>query len=199
MAKRVHVPVQERRSQLTDAAMEVMRRDGAWGLTTRAVATQAGVPLGAVHYAFGSKAELIGAVLAADVESAMSAARAALDEGGSAPQIVARALRVWRDQLMRDPLVEAVLQELTLLGVRDPELAAVARAAVVDYSDGVRVFLDEIAAATGGGWSVSTRVLGETIFAQFIGLAQNWLMTRDDDLLTACLEELIDQVCSRLE
>ena len=55
--KRPHLPVEQRRAQLVAAAMRVMQREGAWSLTTRAVAREAGVPLGAVHYAFGAKAD----------------------------------------------------------------------------------------------------------------------------------------------
>ena len=40
-AKRTHLPIEQRRAQLVAAAMRVMQRDGAWTLTTRAVAREA--------------------------------------------------------------------------------------------------------------------------------------------------------------
>lgn len=198
MAPRVHVPVEQRREQLTEAAMQVMRRDGAWALTTRAVAKQAGVPLGAVHYAFASKSDLIASVFAADVESAARTAQSAVEAGGSAEDIVTRALRTWMTHVQSDPLIEAVLQELTLMGVRDAELEAPGRTGVVDYRNGVVAFFDQVAEQCDREWAISTTVLAEIVFSHFVGLAQNWLITRDDELLDDCVEEIIDYVCGRL-
>lgn len=52
-----------------------MARDGAFGLTTRAVAKEAGVPHGSVHYAFHSKDELIRAVVRDDIDRSTAAFR----------------------------------------------------------------------------------------------------------------------------
>jgi AcrR family transcriptional regulator len=52
-----------RRSELLDAAIEVIRRDGAQKLTLDAVAEQAGVSKGGVLYHFGSKRALIEGLL----------------------------------------------------------------------------------------------------------------------------------------
>lgn len=196
--KRQHVPVAQRRRQLTEAAMTVMRRDGAWSLTTRAVAKEAGVPLGAVHYAFANKSELIAAVFAADVESAVVTARSATADGGTSEEVIGRALRTWMAGLQRDSLTEAVLQELTLMGARDPELAALADRAVVDYRNGVAAFLDRVAELDGSRWDAPTQVIAEGLFAQFLGLAQNWIATGDDGLLYACVDDVISVLSGRL-
>src|SRR3712207_8054548 len=71
--------------------MRVMQREGAWSLTTRAVAREAGVPLGAVHYAFGSKSELVRAVFQADRERATALLRRAVDAGGTPAEGLHRA------------------------------------------------------------------------------------------------------------
>ena len=46
-----------------DAAREVLRADGNTGLTMRAVAERAGVPLSLLHYHFGGRRALLVAVL----------------------------------------------------------------------------------------------------------------------------------------
>ena len=51
------------RSQILDAAREALATDGYTGTTTRAVADRAGVQLSLVHYHFGGKRGLLGAVL----------------------------------------------------------------------------------------------------------------------------------------
>lgn len=196
--KRTHVPVAERRRQLTEAAMRVMRRDGAWALTTRAVAAEAGVPLGAVHYAFDSKDALIEQVLAADIESAARTVDAAVAAGGSIEEIIERVLQHWFASLRDNPLSETVLQELTLMGAREPELGRLAAAAVVGYRQELQAMLQQVADQVGGTWSRPLPVLAEGIFAQFVGLAQNWLCTRDDELMTACLADLAETLQGRL-
>src|SRR5690606_15625560 len=54
--------VEERRAQLVQAATEVISRDGLGRATTRRITDHADLALGAFHYAFRSKEELLGAV-----------------------------------------------------------------------------------------------------------------------------------------
>lgn len=72
---RKRIPAEQRRRELTAVAHTVMARDGAFGLTTRAVAKEAGVPHGSVHYAFHSKDELIRAVVRDDIDRSTAAFR----------------------------------------------------------------------------------------------------------------------------
>lgn len=59
----VRIPVTDRREQLIDATIQVMRRDGVRSVTMRAVATEANASLAAVHYCFESKNTLLGAAI----------------------------------------------------------------------------------------------------------------------------------------
>lgn len=72
---RKRIPAEQRRRELTAVAHTVMARDGAFGLTTRAVAKEAGMPHGSVHYAFHSKDELIRAVVRDDIDRSTAAFR----------------------------------------------------------------------------------------------------------------------------
>ena len=56
------LPVAERREQLIEAALAVASRDGIDAATVRAVAAEAGVSLGVVHYCFQDKDELLRAM-----------------------------------------------------------------------------------------------------------------------------------------
>ncbi len=197
-AKRSHVAVATRRAQLVDAAMAVMLREGAWGLTTRAVAKEAGVPLGSVHYAFDSKAALISAVFGADVATVAEVVIGALSEGGSSEQILRLGIHRYAEELRRDPKAELVVQELSLMGARDAELRDLARAAVDGYRAEMVQFLQQAAHADGLAWDAPLTVLAESLVAQLVGLAQNWLCTGDDALLNACLDDLASQLSRRL-
>src|SRR5215216_5514144 len=57
------MPRPSRRAELLDAAIAVIRRDGAQRLTLDAVAAEAGVSKGGVLYHFGSKRALIDGLL----------------------------------------------------------------------------------------------------------------------------------------
>lgn len=197
-AKRVHVPVATRRAQLVEAAVAVMLREGAWALTTRAVATEADVPLGAVHYAFDSKAALISAVFGADIDSVAAVLHSALAGGGSAEQIVHRAMQRYAEELRASPQAELIVQELGLMGARDEELRGLAEVAVEGYRAEVVQFLEQVALADGAVWDGPITVVAESLFGQLVGLAQNWLCTGDDALLAQCLQDVATQLSKRL-
>jgi AcrR family transcriptional regulator len=58
-----NIPKEERRKQLIEAAMRVITEEGPTNATTRRIASEAGAPLGSLHYSFGDKQELIRAVI----------------------------------------------------------------------------------------------------------------------------------------
>ncbi len=74
-AARRGVATAETRKRILDAARTVLLRDGYAGLSTRRVAELAEVPLSQIHYHFGSKQELILAVLAAENERLLARQR----------------------------------------------------------------------------------------------------------------------------
>ncbi|SDD30765.1 transcriptional regulator, TetR family [Geodermatophilus telluris] len=197
-ARRPHVPVGQRRAQLVAAAVRVMQREGAWALTTRAVAREAGVPLGAVHYAFGSKTELVRAVFEADRERSTALLRHAVEAGGSAEEVLTRALVGYVDTVVADPGAEIVLQELTLLGGRDEDLRAAARESTEQYRGDVLDLLQRVAAAHGGTWSGDVEVLAESVLGLLFGLSVNWLCTGDDGLFRRCAAAAARDLAARL-
>ncbi|WP_040841329.1 TetR/AcrR family transcriptional regulator [Nocardia brevicatena] len=58
-----HIALDDRRRQIVDAAVEVMATEGLARTTTRRVAERANAPLGALHYSFRNKEELIHLVM----------------------------------------------------------------------------------------------------------------------------------------
>lgn len=196
--KRTHLPVEQRRAQLVAAAMRVMQREGAWSLTTRAVAREAGVPLGAVHYAFGSKSELVRAVFQADRERATALLRRAVETGGAPAEVLTRALVGYVDSVLADPGAEMVLQELTMMGGRDDELRAAAKEATEQYRADVLDLLHRVAEACGGTWSGDVDVLAESLLGLLFGASVNWLCTGDDALLRRCATDAAQTLAARL-
>ncbi|MEX5720307.1 TetR/AcrR family transcriptional regulator [Geodermatophilus maliterrae] len=197
-AKRAHLPVEQRRAQLVAAAMQVMQREGAWALTTRAVAREAGVPLGAVHYAFGAKAELVRAVFQADRDRATALLMRAVEAGGTPTEVLTRALVGYADSVIADPGAEMVLQELTMMGGRDDDLRAAARESTEQYRRDALDLLHRVAEVSGGTWAGDVDVLAESVLGLLFGASVNWLCTGDDALFRRCATDAARVLAGRL-
>lgn len=189
----------QRRAELTQAALRVMAQDGAWALTTRALATEAQVPHGSVHYAFSGKAEIMRAVLAADTDSAVQMFATVRAGGGSAQEVLARAFSAFVDRVVADPETELVLQELTLMAVRDPDLRELLAASEDGYVDSLVALLEDLAQQVGGSWDAPVRVIVEQLLGLFFGSTQSWLVHRDEGLLRAVLADAARVFGGRLQ
>lgn len=188
----------QRRVELTEAALQVMRREGAWTLTTRAVAAEAGVPHGSVHYAFSSKHELLKAVFAADVEGA-AVVFSGVDLAGSALEVLSRASSAYADRVLGDPQTELVLQELSLMGARDPELRPIVEESTATYRTLVTDLLRGIADRhPEQQWDAPEELIAEQLLGVLFGSAASWLVGRDDDRLRATLADLALVTAARL-
>jgi AcrR family transcriptional regulator len=113
------------RTRILDAARARLLEDGYANLATRRVAEAADVPLSQIHYYFGSKQELILAVLAAENERLLARQRGMFDS----PEPLWARWQLACDYLDAD--VESgyvrVLQEMIAAGWSDPEVASAVR------------------------------------------------------------------------
>ncbi len=115
----------ETRARILESARACLLADGYASLSTRRVAEAADVPLSQIHYYFGSKQELILAVLAAQNERLL--ARQAEMYSGTEP--------LWRQWEQACDFLEIdlesgyvrILQEMIAAGWSDPTLAASVR------------------------------------------------------------------------
>jgi AcrR family transcriptional regulator len=121
----------ETRSAILAAARDCLLADGYANLSTRRVADAAGVPLSQIHYHFGSRHQLVLAVLAGENERLLGRQRAMFD----APEpLWARWDRAcdFLDTDVASGYVR-ILQEMIAAGWSDPEVAAPVRALVGDW------------------------------------------------------------------
>ncbi|MDK8583789.1 TetR/AcrR family transcriptional regulator [Corynebacterium pseudodiphtheriticum] len=210
---RKRIPAEQRRRELTAVAHTVMARDGAFGLTTRAVAKEAGVPHGSVHYAFHSKDELIRAVVRDDIDRSTAAFRRfaapeqanTLDHAASPAEqavspegILHAAFASYADNLIGDPWEEAAQQELALMCARDEQLRVIMQESNASYRELIGSILDYLAAATGKTWAQPADMLAENILGALFGTAQLWLIDRDDATLYASLATLAKVYAAQL-
>lgn len=222
---RKRIPAEQRRRELTAVAHTVMARDGAFGLTTRAVAKEAGVPHGSVHHAFHSKDELIRAVVRDDIDRSTAAFRRfaapeanvpehagqaagsdATPEHAASPAeqavspegILHAAFASYADNLIGDPWEEAAQQELALMCARDEQLRVIMQESNASYRELIGSILDYLAAATGKTWAQPADMLAENILGALFGTAQLWLIDRDDATLYASLATLAKVYAAQL-
>lgn len=175
---------EERRERLVEAAVRVMTRDGVARATTRAIAAEAGMPLGVFHYAFQSKQELMVLV----TETIARRSRADIDEAvferNPDDALLAVALAgmcAYFDHVVEHPLEHLVTYEITVTALRDPELGEAARRQFDYYLEENAKLLVAAADALGVEFSVPVNVVNRLMFSLMDGLAFSWLAKGDED------------------
>lgn len=141
----------ERRTALTDAAIEVLARDGARGLTYRAVDTEAGVPPGTTSNYFRSRDQLL-AEAGARVHVRLSAPEEVMADPRAEEPSTGRVAALLGDLMTRLTTRRSsylALLELRLEANRRPELAAALTATVKESFD-ISVGFHEAAGLPGG-------------------------------------------------
>ncbi|MGV9322016.1 TetR/AcrR family transcriptional regulator [Streptomyces sp. NPDC003660] len=117
-----------RHRQFVAAARTALARDGMGRTSLRAVAAEAGVPLGTLQYVFPSKELLLRAVIEEVIEETAEALRAAADLDGGLEQALRRGVAGFWARLVEGRSGLQVMQyELTHHSVRTAGMESVAR------------------------------------------------------------------------
>ncbi|GAA4870180.1 TetR/AcrR family transcriptional regulator [Kitasatospora terrestris] len=179
----------ERREELIEAAIRVMIRDGVARATTRAVVAEAGLPLGAFHYCFRSKEELLQSVVERIMARSLAPALGAVTAAGPPEQVVRTALHAYWDRIRQSPDEQLLTYELTQYALRQPGLTDLARRQYQHYLSTVRTSLEALARLADIEWTVPLPVLTRYGMGMLDGLTLTWLIDRDEELTTAALDE----------
>ncbi len=174
---------EERRQQLTEAAIAVMTRDGVSRATTRAIAGEAQMPLGGFHYAFGSKHELLVRVIQtiarqskAEIDAAVLS-RPDLD----LKQVATAGLMAYFDHVVANPKEHLLTYELTQYALREQGFEGVAKEQYDYYLRENEELLEAFADIMQIEYVVPLSVVSRFAFSVMDGLALNWLALGDDD------------------
>ncbi|MGW0826521.1 TetR/AcrR family transcriptional regulator [Streptomyces sp. NPDC002845] len=131
----------ERRAVLVDAAVEVLAREGARGLTFRAVDTEAGVPVGTASNYFTSRDDLLGQI-DTRIHERLAPDPAVLERLMESPKDRILVLALMRDLMRRatrDRTGYLALFEMRLEATRRPALhASYTKSVRGDLEDGMR-------------------------------------------------------------
>lgn len=205
------LPADERRAQLVDSALELAERGGVGSVTVRAVAENAGVSLGVVHYCFESKEALVVAMAETVINQLSAAMHAAFEvpHDGPDPQGV-RGLR----QLLHAglsamwPSIEAtagrqiLTYEITTYSLRHRAAGTtfgqdIARQQYRTMDEQARSFLETCAERSGTEWTEPVESLSRISLALLDGLVLRWLVDRDSEAIVAELDDVAGMIAAR--
>ncbi len=190
------LPLAQRRAHLADVALQIAARSGIDAVTVRAVAREAGVSLGTVHYCFDDKDELLHEMGRALVGVAVDPVRGSMPDSGDFRSVVHAAA----DGLMvglRTMEGRRVLSfELSTAGARSAAMNDVARVHIAQVDDMAVGVLTELAERAGVTYRIDVSLLARIVVAFIDGIELRWLVERDDDATLAAFHELADVVAS---
>ncbi|MFZ2177800.1 MAG: TetR family transcriptional regulator [Rhodococcus sp. (in: high G+C Gram-positive bacteria)] len=202
------LPADERRAQLVESALVIAEQRGVASVTVRAVAEEAGVSLGVVHYCFENKEELLAVMGESLILQLSESMRLAFGQVGHAPEL--RGLTGLRELLHIGisamwPLIEAspdrqlLTYELTALALRHRAAGSVHDIAGRQYrtmdAEAVR-FFSECARMAGVAWATPVDAIARFGLAMLDGLILRWLVDRDSEAVIVAMDEVVRQLAT---
>lgn len=205
------LPAGERRAQLVESALTIAEQRGVSSVTVRAVAEEAGVSLGVVHYCFESKEALLAAMGEALVLQLSESLRSAFGQVQHAPQLTGvqglrELLHIGISAMW--PLLEAtpdrqlLTYEITAQALRHrgggaPQIGEIATAQYRTMDEEAALFLGECAERTDVRWTEPVASISRFALAMLDGLVLRWLVDRDGEAMIAALDDMVQIVASK--
>ncbi|MER8036400.1 TetR/AcrR family transcriptional regulator [Streptomyces hydrogenans] len=190
-----YVRAAEREEQIVAAAMRVLGSVGVPTMTLRAVAAEAGIPLGTLHYVFPAKDQLLRAVMAKVVQDISEALRAevVLDQG--VEHAFRQGITSFWGRLVESGLGLQIMQyELTTYSLRAEGAAGLARSQYERYSSLVTEFCEQAAQAAGERCAIGYDALGRLTLALIDGLILQYVANPDNDRARRDLRHALDMI-----
>ena len=186
----VYVESAVRSRQIIAAARAVIARDGVAGTTVRAVAQEAGIPLGTLQYVFPTKQQLLRAVIEDLVEDLASNLLSSVPPGCDPEYAIGHGIRTfWNDLVVGDAEgVQLAQYELTTYALRTAGLEELARWQYERYTDVVAGWLQRAATP------VDARRLARLVIAGIDGLILQYVVNPDPDRGREDIEAMIAMI-----
>ena len=190
-----YVRASERRGQVVTAARAVLERDGVAGTTLRAVAGEADIPLGTLHYVFPSRDLLLTAVtedIASDVAVLLGSV---VDLGSGLEHAIRRGLAgYWEQMVVGGSGLLLVQYELLTHALRTPGMENLARWQVDGYTSVVGAWCRQAAEAAGETCAVPYDTLARVLVANVNGLVLQFLSDPDPGRSSADLAAMSEML-----
>lgn len=189
----------ERRTELLAAAIRVLAREGLAETTTRKIAAEAGINQATLLYYFGSKDDLLFAVLQEMMRATQEVALQRVPEASDLRDAVAGAIRAFWGHVEATPELQIMQYELTLYALRNPDAAWLAREQYAGYSRVVEALLRETYAAAGQTSAIPFDALARFIVGGLDGIILQFVSDRDPARARGDVEYLIGAVLALAE
>lgn len=189
----------ERRAELLAAAIRVLAREGLAETTTRKIAAEAGINQATLLYYFGSKDDLLFAVLQEMMRATQEIALQSVPEAANLRGAVAGAIRAFWGHVEATPELQIMQYELTLYALRNPDAAWLAREQYAGYSRVVEALLRETYVAAGQTSAIPFDALARFIVGGLDGIILQFVSDRDPARARGDVEYLIGAVLALAE
>ncbi|MEV4644311.1 TetR/AcrR family transcriptional regulator [Saccharopolyspora sp. NPDC049357] len=190
-----YVKAAEREEQIVEAASRVLSREGVPGTTLRAVAAEAGVPLGTLHYVFPSKDQLLRSVIAAVIRDISDAMRAEVELDKGMEHALRHACTSFWNKLVESDINLQVMQyELTTYSLRAEGPGGLAQLQYERYTSLVTEFCEQAALTAGERCEIGFDTLGRLTVAAVDGLILQYVANPDHDRAMHDLNCSIDMI-----
>ena len=183
------MPVAERREQLIEAAITVASRDGIEAATVRAVAAEAGVSLGVVHYCFQDKSELMRAMAHAITMQNSTADLSGVPVGADSEAVVQAFISAFWISISSARGPQLLSYELTTASLRHEELRNVALEQYRGQWSAAEAVLEQIAQVANVAWTHPVPEIARTVVAFVDGVSLAWLVDGDDAAARASMRK----------
>jgi AcrR family transcriptional regulator len=190
-----YVAAAQRREQMVAAARIVLERDGVAATSLRAVAAEAGVPLGTMQYAFRSKELLLRAVIEDVVHEIAEVLKNAADrEQGLAHAIRHGLATFWAELVSGHAELHMTQYELAFQAQRTPGLANLARRQYELYTESVAEWCQAAAEAAGESCAIPFDQLARLVVGGIDGLIIQGICAPDSARSRADVHALADML-----
>ncbi|MFE2554839.1 TetR/AcrR family transcriptional regulator [Streptomyces sp. NPDC059352] len=188
------MPSAERRTQLVEAAIRAMTRDGVARTTTRSICSEAGVSLSVFHYCFDSKQALLEAAIETITGNYVSRVMSAVEPRATLRETVRAALQTYWDHVTAHPGEHMLTYDLTQYALREPGFEHLARAQYEQYVVSATALIEQVRVVRGVEPRVPVEVLARYLAAAIDGLTLQYLVLGDRQVADRQLDMTADQM-----
>ncbi|HET8840102.1 MAG TPA: TetR/AcrR family transcriptional regulator [Ktedonobacteraceae bacterium] len=191
--------IDARRARILDAALEVLASEGISETTTRKIAARAEVNQAMLRYYFGSKDDLLFAVLQEMMHITREVVQQAIPEGKTLRETLLEGLMGFWKHVEARPDLQIMQYELTLYALRSPTSAWMAQQQYDGYCAVVEMLLEEGFATLGECSVMAFPELARFVVGGMDGLILQFISNRNITRARLDLAHLVDAVIALAE
>jgi AcrR family transcriptional regulator len=193
----MRVSADDRREQLIDATIEIMKRVGVQSLTVRAVAQEAGATLAAVHYCFRGKEEMIHAAIERWLANMLSYAQHVPTSDGLRAAVVSFARSYW-DELEMVPHDVLAQIELVIWSARQERAQDFGGLIYPGYEKGLGAIFERTLSDSHENSSITSEDLTRAVLVIIDGCSLQYISQPERaghrEMFEFLIESLVDRI-----